>query len=177
MVPTARPAVKARTRTSAPGSEHRRARPSGRPVAGFTLLEVMVVMLIVAVAAGILTLSMRDASQNKVEEEGARLAALLESARTQSRIIGTDVRWEPSHEGGFRFLGLPAPALEQLPKGWLDAETTATIVGAPQVLLGPEPLLPAQRIVLRLGEHEVAVGTDGLAPFEVIQAADAAPAR
>jgi len=135
----------------------------------------MVVMLIVAVAAGILTLSMRDSSQNKVEEEGARLAALLESARTQSRIIGTDVRWEPSHEGGFRFLGLPAPALEQLPKGWLDSETTATIVGAPQVLLGPEPLLPAQRVVLHLRDHEVAIGTDGLAPFEVLQGA-AAPA-
>jgi len=137
----------------------------------------MVVLLIVAVAVATVTLSMRDSSQNKVEEEGARLAALLESARTQSRIIGTDVRWEPSHEGGFRFLGLPAPVLEQLPKGWLDPETTATIVGAPQVLLGPEPLLPAQRIVLHLGSHDVAVGTDGLAPFEVLQGADAAPAQ
>lgn len=158
--------------TSAPGNNRRH-----RASAGFTLLELMVVMLIVAVATGIVTLSMRDSSQNKVEEEGARLAALLESARTQSRIVGTEVRWEPVREGGFHFLGLPAPALALLPTRWLDTDTQASIVGAPQVRLGPEPLLPAQRIVLTLGEHEVAVGTDGLSPFEVLKPVDAAPAQ
>ena len=163
--------MKATTRTSAPGSEPRRA------AAGFTLLELMVVVLIVAVSTGLVSLSLRDRSQSKLEEEGARLSALLESARTQSRIVGTDVRWAPLTTGGFEFLGLPALAAKELPTRWLDDETTATVVGAPQLLLGPEPLLPAQRVVLKLGEHEVAVGTDGLSPFEVQQPGDAAPAQ
>lgn len=129
----------------------------------------MVVMLIVAVATGMLTLSLRDSAQSKVEEEGARLAALLESARAQSRIVGTDVRWAPLQEGsGFQFLGLPATVAKTLPTHWLDGDTQATIVGAPQLLLGPEPLLPAQRVVLRLDDHEVAVGSDGLSPFAVV---------
>jgi general secretion pathway protein H len=34
--------------------------------------------------------------------------------------------------------------------------------------LGPEPLLPAQRVVLHLGERQLAVGTDGLSPFQII---------
>ena len=169
--PTGSPEVKATMLISDPGSKRRGA------AAGFTLLELMVVMLIVAVATGLVTLSMRDSSQNKLEDEGARLAALLESARTQSRIVGTDVRWEPVREGGFHFLGLPAPALAQLPTHWLDADTQAAIVGAPQIRLGPEPLLPAQRVVLKLGEHEVAVGSDGLSPFEVLTTGDAAPAQ
>ena len=161
-MPTGNPAVKVTTRTSAPGNKPRRA------AAGFTLLELMVVVLIVAVATGLVALSMRDRSQSKLEEEGARLCALLESARTQSRIVGTDVRWAPKTTGGFEFLGLPALAAKELPSHWLDGDTHATIVGAPQLRLGPEPLLPAQRVVLQLGDREIAVGTDGLSPFQII---------
>jgi general secretion pathway protein H len=154
--------VKATTRTSVPGSRPRRA------AAGFTLLELMVVVLIVAVASGMTVVSLRDRSQSKLEEEGARLSALLETARTQSRIVGTDVRWAPLSTGGFKFIGLPALATQELPSHWLDPDTTATIVGAPQLRLGPEPLLAAQRVVLHLGERQIAVGTDGLAPFRIV---------
>jgi len=161
-VPTGSPAVKVTTRTSAPGSEPRRA------AAGFTLLELMVVMLIVAVATGLVSLTLRDRSQSQLETEGARLAALLETARTQSRIVGTEVRWAPLAAGGFEFLGLPAKAAKELPTHWLQGDTSATVVGAPQLRLGPEPLLPAQRVVLHLDNREIAVGTDGLAPFQIV---------
>ena len=137
----------------------------------------MVVVLIVAVATGMTALSLRDRSQSKLEEEGARLSALLETARTQSRIVGTEVRWAPRTEGGFEFIGLPSLAAKELPSAWLDSETTATIVGAPQLRLGPEPLLPAQRVVLHLGEREIAVGTDGLSPFGIITPGDAVAAK
>ena len=137
----------------------------------------MVVVLIVAVATGMTALSLRDRSQSKLEEEGARLSALLETARTQSRIVGTEVRWAPLTQGGFQFTGLPSLAAKELPSRWLDSETTATIVGAPQLRLGPEPLLPAQRVVLHLGEREIAVGTDGLSPFGIIMAGDAVAAK
>ncbi len=137
----------------------------------------MVVVLIVAVASGMISLSLRDRSQSKLETEGARLAALLETARTQSRIIGTDVRWAPMTSGGFEFTGLPPKAAQELPHGWLEPDTTATVVGAPQLKLGPEPLLPAQRVLLHLGDRELAVGSDGLAPFQIIDSASGAPAQ
>ena len=137
----------------------------------------MVVVLIVAVASAAISLTLRARSQSKLEEEGARLSALLETARTQSRIVGTEVRWQPLATGGFQFVGLPAIAAKELPTGWLDSETTATIVGAPQLRLGPEPLLPAQRVVLHLGDHELAVGTDGLTPFQIITGDDTVAAR
>ena len=171
LVPTGNPAVKATTRTSVPGSKPRRS------AAGFTLLELMVVILIVAIASGAVAVTLRDRSQSKLEEEGARLSALLETARTQSRIVGTDVRWAPLTEGGFRFLGLPAQAAQQLPSRWLDSATTATVVGAPQLRLGPEPLLPPQRVVLHLGEREIAVGTDGLSPFQIVNDSAAVAAQ
>ena len=163
--------MKATTRTSVPGSRPRRA------AAGFTLLELMVVVLIVAVASAAISLTLRDRSQSKLEEEGARLSALLETARTQSRIVGTEVRWQPLATGGFEFEGLPSLAARELPTAWLDGGTTATIVGAPQLRLGPEPLLPAQRVVLHLGEHELAVGTDGLSPFQIVTGAETVAAQ
>jgi general secretion pathway protein H len=128
----------------------------------------MVVVVLVALATAITSLSLRDAAQGKLEEEGARLAALLETARTQSRVVGTDVRWVPLDDGSFQFVGLPASAQRELPTHFLDSGTRAEIVGQPQVLLGPEPLLPAQRVVLHLGNHEIAVATDGLAPFAIV---------
>jgi len=137
----------------------------------------MVVVMIVAISAGLISLSLRDRSQSKLEEEGARLSALLETARTQSRIVGTEVRWAPLTQGGFQFLGLPPLAAKELPTAWLDPATTATIVGAPQLRLGPEPLLPAQRVVLHLGEREIAVGTDGLSPFAIVTASDTVAAQ
>ena len=163
--------MKATTRTSVPGSRPRRA------AAGFTLLELMVVVLIVAVASAAVSLTLRDRSQSRLEEEGARLSALLETARTQSRIVGTEVRWQPLATGGFQFQGLPSLASRELPTQWLDSETTATVVGAPQLRLGPEPLLPAQRVMLHLGERDLAVGTDGLSPFQILTGAETVAAQ
>ena len=165
LVPTGSPAVKATTRTSAPGSKPRRA------AAGFTLLELMVVVLIVAIATGLVSLSLRDRSQSKLEEEGARLSALLETARTQSRIVGTDVRWAPLTTGGFEFIGLPPLARQGAAVALARQRAPPPPSSArPQLRLGPEPLLPAQRVVLHLGEREIAVGTDGLSPFQIVDA-------
>jgi len=41
------------------------------------------------------------------------------------------------------------------------------VIGANAVLLGPEPLIGAQRIVLRLDARSLALATDGLGPFVV----------
>jgi general secretion pathway protein H len=40
--------------------------------------------------------------------------------------------------------------------------------GAQTLVLGPEPLIAAQRLVLMQGERRLVLGTDGLSPFAVI---------
>lgn len=140
---------------------------------GFTLVELLVVVALIAIASGLASLALRDPTANRLEQEGARLAALLESARAEARASGLAVRWEPRVSGGangsaaagFRFIGLPTT--NALPEQWLNEGVTADIVGARAVLLGPEPLIPAQRIVLSLEDRRLTLATDGLGPFEV----------
>lgn len=144
-------------------------------------------LLLIALSSGLAALALRDGREDRLEREGQRLAALLEAGRAQARASGVAVRFElagprdaaAAADGtpppDFRFVGLP-PAL--LPPGrWLDAEVQARITtadgqgSAAALRLGPEPLIGAQRIVLQLGDRQLALATDGLAPFAVAPAA------
>ena len=149
-------------------------RPSGQR--GFTLIELMVVVAIVAIAAGLISLSLRDSDATRLDHEAARLSALLEAARAEARASGLPVRWQlarPDDPGEvrFRFIGLPSE--RPWPTRWLDDDVRAEIPGASAVRLGPEPMIGAQRIVLGLGERHVVLATDGLGPFEPV--GEAAP--
>jgi len=136
---------------------------------GFTLIELLMVVVLIAVATTVASLALRDPASTALEREAARLAALLESARAEARASGVAASWEPRaadpDQPGFRFVGL-APGGE-LPSHWLENGVSAEVVGARAVVLGPEPLIGAQRIVLRLRDQRLVLATDGLGPFAV----------
>jgi general secretion pathway protein H len=144
---------------------------------GFTLIELMIVVVLIAVASTVASLALRDPASTMLEREGARLAALLEGARGEARASGLAAYWEPKTASpevpGFRFVGLPPS--DDLPSNWLETGVTAEVVGARAVVLGPEPLIGPQRIVLRLREQRLTLATDGLGPFAVAPEADATP--
>jgi general secretion pathway protein H len=144
---------------------------------GFTLIELLVVVVLIAIASAVASLSLRDPAATQLEHEAARLAALFEAARAEARASGIAVIWEPradpAQQTEFRFVGLPAS--NELPTRWLGSGVTAEVVGATAVALGPEPLIGAQRVVLRLDARSLALATDGLGPFVV--ADDVAVAR
>jgi general secretion pathway protein H len=153
--------------TSAPGNS--RGGSGRRRVGGFTLIELMMVITLVAVAAGAVSLALRDDRDTRLQREGERLATLLEAARAEARAAALPVRWLPtpdSNDHAFRFVGLPASV--ELPRQWLDDAVVAQIDdGRATVTLGPEPLIGAQRVQLLLDGERIAVGTDGLQPFAV----------
>jgi general secretion pathway protein H len=140
----------------------------GNKARGFTLLELMVVVALIAIATATATLALRDGNAAKLEEEAARLAAIFEGARARARAEGLDLLWQPSKEpgAGFQFLGLPPDA--QLPTKWLDERTRGEVVGAPVLRLGPEPVIGAQRLVLRIEDRQIVLATDGMGPFVVV---------
>ena len=142
---------------------------------GFTLIELLLVIAIVAIATGLATLSLRDGNATRLDEEGERLSALLEGGRAKSRAMGLAVRWVPGGDSSmarpnsdgsrtdFRFVGLPASVV--MPHQFLDERVRAEVIGAPELRLGPEPVIGAQRVLLRLEDRRIVLATDGLGPF------------
>jgi general secretion pathway protein H len=137
---------------------------------------------LIAIASALATLALRDPASTQLEQETARLSALLESARADARALGLTVTWRPTSPdasdaqgGDFRFYGLPAA--DPLPTRWLTPGVVAEIVGAQALLLGPEPMIGAQRVILRLGEQHSALATDGLGPFAAVVADETALPR
>ena len=135
---------------------------------GFTLLELLVVISIIAAASTGVALALRDGTQTALDRDAQRLAVLLEAARAQSRATGVAVRWQNTPQG-FEFTGTNGPPL---PSNWLSASTR--IVGTASLQLGPEPMIGAQGIDLvdesQRGKAQAAVvrvATDGLRPFSV----------
>lgn len=144
-------------------------------MAGLTLLELLVVLAIAALATGGVALALRDDEGSRLQREADRLGVLLEAARAQARATGLAVRWQPRGPAavqGFEFMGLPAQGAAggplQGPRPWLDPQTRAIIErpeGATSLPLGPEPLIGAQRIRLQAGAQRLWLVTDGLGPF------------
>jgi general secretion pathway protein H len=147
-------------RTLAAGNKLAQTRSAG----GFTLLELLVVMALIAIATAGVSLSLRDSADSALERDANRLVALLETARAQARASGLPVVWR-STGSGFVFEGLQPPGL---PQNWLSSTTQAT--SRQTVVLGPEPLIPPQNIALtplNASARTQWVVTDGLRPFQV----------
>ncbi len=145
---------------------------AARTAYGFTLLELMVVVAIMAMATAGVSLAMRDSSQTQLEREAQRLSALLESARAVSRMSANAVVWRATPKG-FEFEGLPSAAM---PAGWLGTDVVAS--SARPVVLGPEPIIGPQRIrltTLSQPTRSLSIATDGVRPFKVMGDADATP--
>ena len=129
----------------------------------------MVVVAIIAIATAVGSLALRDPAASKLEHEATRLASLLESARAEARASGLPASWQPLAEqsdgSGFRFVGFTGSSA--LPTRWLDPGTSAQVIGARAIVLGPEPLIGEQRILLRLDDQRLTLATDGIGPFVV----------
>ena len=66
---------------------------------GFTLIEVMVVAVIIAVLSSMLVLVAMPGDAALADKEARRLAALLELASAEARASGQSIAWAPERDG------------------------------------------------------------------------------
>ena len=140
---------------------------------GFTLMELMVVVAIIAIASAGVLFAIPDASATALERDAQRLAALLDSARAQSRASGLAVVWRATPEG-FKFEGLPQAKnastgemvdLVKFPTNWLSSDTR--VDESSRLALGPEPIIARQEVVLLNAARSLTLATDGIRPFAI----------
>jgi general secretion pathway protein H len=132
---------------------------------GFTLIEMMVVLALVALVSGVVALSIRPSPQQQLGREAERLALWLEAVRSQSRGLGQimQVRVDAS---GAQILGPRSDTSPGARLSWLYDDTLPVAVVT--LTLGPEPILPPQQLLLTSrtdGRTRVQVGTRGLGPW------------
>ena len=128
---------------------------------------------IIAIATAGVSFAIPDASHSALERDAQRLAALLDSARAQSRASGLSVTWHATPDG-FKFEGLPQTKnkntgemedLSSLPRNWLSP--TTSVDPDIRLSLGPEPIIARQEVVLSNAGRTLTVATDGLRPFSI----------
>lgn len=149
-----------------------RAQSRARAALGFTLIELLVVIALIAIGTAAVSFTLRDSAETVLERDAERLAALFESARARSRASGMPVKWHPAaltsapnsntNAKGFVFEGLPP---NTLPSEWLSPQTQ--VDAAAVVVLGPDPIIGPQSVMLRANDRQLWVSTDGLKPFKV----------
>ena len=113
---------------------------------GFTLLELLVVIVIMGIAAGVVTLSVVPSADRLINDEGERMVALFRLAQEEARAQGRPIAWQADVHG-YRFLtddkvrdGADDPLR---PRAW-PVEVSGIL--APPIVFGAEPLLPPARI-------------------------------
>ncbi|MDE1181347.1 GspH/FimT family pseudopilin [Paraburkholderia sp.] len=76
--------------------------PALRRERGFTLLEMLVVLMIAGLLISLASLTLSRNPRTDLNEEAQRLALLFESAGDEAQVRARPIAWQPL-EGGFRF--------------------------------------------------------------------------
>ncbi|KGD92450.1 general secretion pathway protein GspH [Achromobacter sp. RTa] len=159
--------------TSAPGNSER----------GFTLVEVLVVLVIVAIAASMVSLSV-GRGENRLRGDAQRLADAFTVAQSEARSDGRPIRWLPSGQGwSFERRGrLPGASAEEdapLPVDRMERDDVlrpqAWSAGAVELRLDPDrPLVfntewvaAPITLTLRAGDARVILQRDAAGRYDI----------
>lgn len=115
--------------------------PARRPSAGFTLLELLVVMVIAGIVVSLVAVNATPNDRGQVFDDAQRIARLFELAQEEAQLRARPLAWEGDARG-WRFL-------EPTPTGWVP--------------LGDDVFAPV-RLRLPLDQLVVTAGASGSGP-------------
>ncbi len=152
-----------------------------RASAGFTLVEIMVVLVIIGITLGMVSFNALPNQQQNLEGEAKRIALLLQVARDEAIVRNRLVAFE-ADSNGYRFLvrndtrwdpiGKQDDLLRERP--FKNAPIVLLIdpagagAGNPlRITFGREPVDKPFLLTLANGDHSVGIRADGIGHFTV----------
>ena len=162
---------------SYPQSQHR-----ARLQAGFTLLELLVVMVIAGVMLGVVSFNAMPSAHQALDNEARRIALLLQLARDEAIVRNSPVAFEADAEH-YRFLLranntwaalekddlLRDRAYQRSPMTLLLAPPQTSGSGPMRIVFGREPVDKPFLLTLSVDNEQVAIRADGIGHFVVEQ--------
>ncbi len=151
-----------------------------RAARGFTLVELMVVMVIIGITLGLVSLNAIPSPQQHLQNEAQRLALLLQLARDEAIVRNRLVAFEADGER-YRFLVrnetrwdpvagddlLRERAFKNAPVSLLIDPPAAGAGNPLRITFGREPVDKPFLLTLASGDAHVAIRADGIGHFVV----------
>ena len=154
-----------------------------RGARGFTLVEVMVVMVIIGITLGLVSLNAIPSPRQDLQKEAQRIALLLQLARDEAIVRNRLIAFEANSDR-YRFLVRNEASWDQVINDDLlrernfknapitlrldpPAQTGGTTNTNMRITFGREPVDRPFVLTLSNGEDQVAVRADGVGHFVV----------
>ena len=147
---------------------------------GFTLLELLVVMVIAGVMLGVVSFNAMPSAHQALDKEARRIALLLQLARDEAIVRNSPVAFEADAEH-YRFLVrtnttwaaiekddlLREREFQRAPMTLLLTPPVTAGSGPMRIVFGREPVDKPFLLTLSIDNDQVAIRADGIGHFEV----------
>jgi general secretion pathway protein H len=168
-----RPSVLTSLRTRKPPASHQRA-------AGFTLLELLVVLVIAGIMLGMVSFNAMPGEQQVLQKDAQRIALLFQLARDEAIVRNRPIAFEANSQG-YRFLLRGDTEWQPLSQDDMLRErefsrTPITLSISPlmaqgdgplRVVFGREPVDNPFVLTLASGQAQASIRADGIGHFRV----------
>ena len=143
---------------------------------GFTLIELMVVLVIIGIASAAISLSIKPDPLHLLRKDAERLAQVLQIAQAEARADGRAITWR-ADANGYRLSRSrdDGPGLEDFkgdpqlrPRTWDTTPLQVRIEPRQTLVLNAEWINPPLQVLLSDGQHSLSLQRDATGALRVV---------